>query len=121
MNKLETYIVENTFTRPTVVIDIDQVKENYQQFARGLQSAHIHYAVKANPHPEVLKALSSMGCRFDAASQAEIEYCLDAGAVPEHISFGNTVKRPQDIAWAYSKGIICSGTAPASKQYSISA
>ena len=105
MNKLQTYIVENTFTRPTVVIDIDQVKENYQQFARGLQSAHIHYAVKANPHPEVLKALSSMGCRFDAASQAEIEYCLDAGAVPEHISFGNTVKRPQDIAWAYSKGI----------------
>jgi ornithine decarboxylase len=105
MSKLEQYILNNTFDRPTLVIDIDRVEHNYHRLKAGLGSAHIHYAVKSNPHPEILKRLSSLGCRFDAASQAEIQYCLDAGAEPEHISFGNTIKRPQDIAWAYAQGI----------------
>jgi ornithine decarboxylase len=35
----------------------------------------------------------------------EIDMCLSAGALPEHISFGNTVKRWQDIEFAYARGI----------------
>jgi ornithine decarboxylase len=31
--------------------------------------------------------------------------CLAAGAQPVQISFGNTVKRPADIAWAHSVGV----------------
>jgi ornithine decarboxylase len=105
MNKIVSHICSNTFDRPTLVIDIDQVEENYNLLKAGMPEAHIHYAVKANPHPEVLKRLVSLGCRFDAASIGEIDMCLEAGADPLHISFGNTVKRTQDIADAYAKGI----------------
>ena len=70
-----------------------------------MPAAHIHYAVKANPHPVILERLVELGCRFDAASIGEIDMCLDAGADPAHISFGNTVKRKQDIIDAYAKGI----------------
>ena len=105
MSKLENYIKRNNFDRPTLVIDLSEVESNYQDLKRGMADAHIHYAVKANPHPLILKKLSELGCRFDAASMAEIQMCLDAGAEPEHISFGNTVKRPQDIAWAAVQGI----------------
>jgi ornithine decarboxylase len=105
MNKLEQYIRENTFERPTLVLDIDQVEKNYRALKRGMPKAHIHYAVKSNPHPKILKKLVKLGCKFDAASMGEIQMCLDAGALPEHISFGNTIKRPQDIEWAWSKGI----------------
>lgn len=105
MSKLKQYILNNNFDRPTLVIDVDRVEYNYHRLKAGLGSAYIHYAVKSNPHPDILKRLSSLGCRFDAASQAEIQFCLDAGARPEHISFGNTIKRPQDIAWAYAQGI----------------
>ena len=70
-----------------------------------MPTAHIHYAVKANPHPAILERLVQLGCRFDAASIGEIDMCLLAGADPSHISFGNTVKRVQDIEMAYSKGI----------------
>lgn len=105
MNKLEAYIREHDFDRPTLVLDIDQVEKNYRALKRGMPKAHIHYAVKSNPHPKILKKLAKLGCRFDAASMGEIQMCLDAGAKPEHVSFGNTIKRPQDIAWAHEQGI----------------
>jgi len=105
MSQLITHITANQFDRPTLLIDINQVEENYTKLKTGMPAAHIHYAVKANPHPEILRRLVSLGCRFDAASIGEIDMCLDAGADPAHISFGNTVKRVQDIKEAYAKGI----------------
>jgi ornithine decarboxylase len=105
MNRIVTHILSNKFERPTLIIDVDQVEENYQQLKAGMPRAHIHYAVKANPHPAILARLVKLGCRFDAASIGEIDMCLAAGAAPAHISFGNTVKRVQDIAEAYAKGI----------------
>jgi len=105
MNKLEQYIRANEFEVPTLVLDIDQVEANYAELKAGMPTAHIHYAVKANPHPAILNRLVKLGCRFDAASTQEIQMCLDAGAAPADISYGNTIKRVQDIAWAWMQGI----------------
>lgn len=105
MSKLEEYIRTNTFDQPTLVLDIDQVEDNYFALKSGMPHANIHYAVKANPHPAILECLVALGCRFDAASTQEIQMCLDAGARPEHISYGNTIKRSNDIAWAADHGI----------------
>lgn len=105
MNALNDYVKSKTFERPTLVIDVDQIEKNYHQLKSGMPGTHIHYAVKANPHPAILARLVKLGCRFDAASIGEIDMCLAAGADPAHISFGNTVKRPQDIESAYAKGI----------------
>lgn len=105
MNKILKHINKNEFERPTLVVDVDQVEENYTRLKAGMHGAHIHYAVKANPHPKILKRLVKLGCRFDAASIGEIDMCLKAGALPEHISFGNTVKRWQDVVAAHKKGI----------------
>jgi ornithine decarboxylase len=46
-----------------------------------------------------------MGSCFDTASVAEIEMALAAGATPDRISFGNTIKKERDIARAYELGI----------------
>lgn len=105
MNRLISYIHSNTFERPTLVLDVDQVEENYLKLKVGMPEAHIHYAVKANPHPAILNRLARLGCRFDAASIGEIEMCLETGVAPKYISFGNTVKRIQDIEAAYARGV----------------
>jgi ornithine decarboxylase len=105
LNKILKHINKNEFERPTLVVDVDQVEENYTRLKAGMPGTHIHYAVKANPHPKILKRLVKLGCRFDAASIGEIDMCLKAGALPEHISFGNTVKRWQDVVAAHKKGI----------------
>ena len=92
-------------TEPCLVVDLDVVRENYQSFAKALPDSRVYYAVKANPAPEVLSLLASMGSCFDTATVAEIEMALAAGATPERISFGNTIKKERDIARAFALGI----------------
>ena len=90
---------------PCLVVDLEVVRENYHAFAKALPDTRVFYAVKANPAPEVLSLLASLGSCFDTASVAEIEMALAAGATPDRISFGNTIKKERDVARAYALGI----------------
>ncbi len=58
---------------PRLVVDLDVVRDNYTTFAKALPDTRVFYAVKANPAPEVLSLLASLGSCFDTASVAEIE------------------------------------------------
>lgn len=99
------YIAANEFDRPTLVISRDRVAAQYDALRAGLGQAHIHYAVKANPAAQIIRLLVKKGAGFDAASRQEIELCLAQGAKPQNISFGNTIKRASDIAFAHSAGV----------------
>lgn len=90
---------------PCLVVDLDVVRDNYFGFARALPDTRVFYAVKANPAPEVLSLLASLGSCFDAASVVEIEQALAAGASADRISFGNTIKKERDVARAFELGI----------------
>ncbi len=104
-SRIETFIRSTQFDRPTLVLDVDRVADQYHALKAGLGRARIHYAVKANPAREIVERLVNLGSGFDAASRAEIELCLSLGAHPENISFGNTVKKPRDIEFAYHAGV----------------
>ncbi|WP_412058094.1 type III PLP-dependent enzyme [Bartonella sp. DGB2] len=91
---------------PCLILDLDVVRENYISFEKALPHSQIFYAVKANPAPEILRLLASLGSSFDTASVAEIEMALEAGATANRISFGNTIKKECDIARAYAYGIL---------------
>src|SRR5262249_16250464 len=90
---------------PCLVVDLDLVRDNYLAFAKALPDTRVFYAVKANPAPEVLALLAKLGSCFDTASVPEIEMVLAAGAAPERISFGNTMKKERDIARAFALGV----------------
>ena len=60
---------------------------------------------RRTPPPEVLSLLASLGSCFDAASIPEIEMALAAGASPDRISFGNTIKKERDVARAHALGV----------------
>src|ERR1700749_3412759 len=92
-------------TEPCLVVDLEVVRENYHSFASALPDARVFYAVKANPSPEVLTVLAGLGSCFATASVAEIEMALAAGATPDRISYGNTIKKERDIARAFALGI----------------
>lgn len=102
---VEAYIRGREFDRPTLVLDTRAVAANYRDLKVGLGRASIHYAVKANPDPAILRTLVAEGSHFDAASRGEIEMCFAAGAYPHQISFGNTIKRASDVRWAHENGI----------------
>ncbi|MEM6489727.1 MAG: type III PLP-dependent enzyme, partial [Pseudomonadota bacterium] len=103
--RLRAYLAEAAFDRPTLVIDLKAVEQAYRALASALPTSALHYAVKANPHPAILARLAALGCRFDAASRGEIALCRAAGAPASAISFGNTIKRAGDIAYAHAQGI----------------
>ncbi len=104
-SRAEAYIAAHEFERPTLVVDTEAVADRFGALSRGLGDARIHYAVKANPEPAIVSRLVALGSGFDAASRAEIELCLEQGADPSKVSFGNTVKKPRDIAFAHAQGI----------------
>src|ERR1700757_3101705 len=88
---------EGLDTEPCLVVDLEIVRENYQSFAKALPDSRVFYAVKANPAPEVLSLLASLGSCFDTASVAEIAMVLAAGAKAGRNSFGNTSKKEADV------------------------
>jgi ornithine decarboxylase len=90
---------------PVLVVDLEVVRENYNAFAKALPDSRVFYAVKANPAPEVLSLLASLGSCFDTASVAEIDMVLATGATADRISYGNTIKKERDIARAYELGV----------------
>jgi ornithine decarboxylase len=103
--RIREFLRERRADGPCLVVDLDVVRENYLAFAKALPDSRVFYAVKANPAPELLSLLAGLGSCFDTASVAEIEMALAAGAAPERISFGNTIKKERDIARAHALGV----------------
>jgi ornithine decarboxylase len=103
--RIREFLKKRTDVGPCLVLDLDVVRENYQSFAKVLPDTRVYYAVKANPAPEILKLLVGMGCCFDVASVPETHAVLAAGATPDRISYGNTIKKESEIAAAFALGV----------------
>jgi ornithine decarboxylase len=103
--RIREFLKHRTESGPCLVLDLDVVRENYHNFAKALPDTKVFYAVKANPAPEVLKLLAGLGCCFDVASLPETHSALAAGATPDRISYGNTIKKEVEIAAAFKLGV----------------
>jgi ornithine decarboxylase len=104
-DRIQEFLRNRREDGPCLVVDLDVVRDNYGAFARALPDTRVFYAVKANPAPEILDLLARLGSCFDAASVVEIEQVMAAGASPDRISFGNTIKKERDIARAFELGV----------------
>jgi diaminopimelate decarboxylase/aspartate kinase len=71
------------------VYDLEQVGASAKSLA-GLKSiSRSLYALKANPHPEILRKVAASGAGFDCVSLAEIEHVMKVvpGIAPDRILF----------------------------------
>src|SRR6202162_5247047 len=103
--RIREFLKHRTEDGPCLVLDLDVVRENYLNFAKALPDSKVFYAIKANPAPEILKLLAGLGCCFDVASVSETHDALAAGATPDRISYGNTIKKESEIALAFKLGV----------------
>ncbi len=103
--KIEKFLAEKQPETPCLVVDLDVVTEAYQLLRTYMPIAKVYYAVKANPAGEVVDLLRGLGSAFDVASRGEVDLCLGLGVTADRISFGNTIKKERDIAYAYDKGV----------------
>ena len=85
---------------PLMVISRDLLIAEYKRFERHLPRLRLFYAIKANPHPDIIRTLASLGGCFDCASEGEIRHVLTQGVEPDRIIFANTIKRPEALEFA---------------------
>jgi diaminopimelate decarboxylase len=98
----------------------------YYVYSRGLVDArlrhlratlpagiHLHYAVKANPLPELVRHIAPQVDGLDVASAGELAVALTAGTRPEMISFAGPGKRDEELAAALRAGIVVNVESPA--------
>ncbi len=88
---------------PVFIIDHDKIRENYKEFKENLPGAQAYYAVKANPAPEIVKTLYSLGASFDVASLPEFKIVYEniknlppkerQDFIWDKIIYANTIKK----------------------------
>ena len=67
----------------------------------------VHYAVKANPTPELLRIISSRGFGADCVSGNEIKLAIECGFRPEDIYYAGVGKTDEEITTGLECGIGC--------------
>jgi diaminopimelate decarboxylase len=72
---------------------------------RGVRSAHVFYAMKANGNLAVLKLLARLGVGVDTVSEGEIRKALAAGIPASRIVFSGIGKSEAELAFAVEAGI----------------
>ena len=82
---------------PLLVLEKKKLIEEYQRFKKLLPRVRLFYAIKANPHPDIIRTFRDLGGSYDVASEGEMRHVLAQGVSPDRIIFANTVKRPEAL------------------------
>lgn len=77
---------------PLLVLSLKQIEANYNCLKTYMPRARVFYAIKANPHPAILKTMIAMGSSFDVASDGEIRTLHEMGVDGERLIYANPVK-----------------------------
>ena len=72
----------------------------------------LHYAVKANPMPELVAHVARLVDGLDVASAGELKVALGAGADPREISFAGPGKTDDELRAAVAAGILLNVESP---------
>jgi diaminopimelate decarboxylase len=91
---------------PAFIYDGGVMRRAYRSLARALDGfAGIHYSVKANPAPAVIRLFLEEGAGVEIASIGEYRLALAAGALPERMLFAGPAKRVDELEEVIADGI----------------
>ncbi len=85
---------------------LDQTLNEIKRTARDTRYK-VHYAIKANANPGILRRIQAAGLGVDCVSGGEIMAAVEAGFKPEQIVFAGVGKSDWEIELALEKGIGC--------------
>lgn len=101
MSFLERVSLESLVERygsPLYIYDAATIRTQYRALRSSFSAIplEIHYAMKANSNPSILKLLLEEGASIDAVSPFEVRLALEVGFAPKSILFtGNNVHRQE--------------------------
>ena len=88
---------------PLFVYDLGLVRVRVAQLRDALpEGVRLHYAMKANPMPELVSAMGQIVDGLDVASAGELEVAIQASS---HVSFAGPGKRDRELEAAIRAGV----------------
>lgn len=99
---LDIETIARSHEGPVYVYDLDTVLERITALQNALkEKTHsLHYAMKANGHPEILRCLAKKGAGVDTVSGGEVQKAVSAGISPDKIVFSGVAKTKSEIELA---------------------
>ena len=92
-------------TTPCFVYDLDVVREKVATLRAAIPAnVGIHYAVKVNPHPQMIAALAKTVDGLDIASGGELAL-VNTAVAGAHVSFAGPGKRDRELTAAIESGV----------------
>lgn len=94
---------------PFYYYDMGLLRETLETIKEETQDKpfHVHYAVKANANPRLLKIIASYGFGADCVSGNEILLALECGFTPDKIVFAGVGKTDKEIHIGLDNDIFC--------------
>jgi ornithine decarboxylase len=90
---------------PELTLDLSIIDQQVTLFKQALPQVPAHFAVKANPLPELLLHLKNLGVHFEIASLGELELMQSLNIPSDHLIFSNPIKTPASIIAAVNYGV----------------
>jgi diaminopimelate decarboxylase len=98
--------IVNEMGAPLYLYDLSVARRKYEKLRAAMPAdVNIHYAIKANPHPDIVSFFKDLDCGVDVASEGELAIALAAGVSPDRIGFAGPGKSPSEIEAACAAGI----------------
>lgn len=94
---------------PFYYYDMEVLRRTLQEINRLTEADpfEVHYALKANVNPEVLKTIRDAGLGADCVSGGEVQAALDAGIPASKIVFAGVGKADWEIKLGLENDIFC--------------
>ncbi|MGC7097549.1 type III PLP-dependent enzyme [Amycolatopsis lurida] len=107
MNRYEE--LADRFGTPLFVYDLDEITAARRELTDALpEEFELFYALKANPHPEVVRALregAGKGCRAEISSTGELAAALAAGFTGADCLYTGPGKTDEELREAIGQGV----------------
>lgn len=85
---------------------VDRIALFKSEIAKHLsQKFSVHFAMKANGHPEILKLMKEQGLGIDIVSGGELKRALEAGYKGQEVIFSGVAKTKNEIRFCLQAGI----------------
>jgi ornithine decarboxylase len=97
--------LSRTLETPVLLLDRASLRRAYARFRAALPEADSYYAVKANPHPEVLRTLAAQGSGFEVSSLTELQMVRELSVPATRILSSNPIKPVAFIQAAHAAGL----------------
>ncbi|MBI2722018.1 MAG: diaminopimelate decarboxylase [Bacteroidetes bacterium] len=101
----------NTFKAtetPFYFYDIDVLNKTLEAIKKAApKEYHIHYALKANPHPTLLQLIKQAGLGADCVSGNEVKRAVESAFASDKIVFAGVGKSDKEINYALNHSIFC--------------